>query len=151
MELSKRSNDLNRKATEFVPSSPDPKASATGSEPTPLGSPSSLRDGAIVMQLKYYFSEANLCRGIFLRSQMDKEGFVPLSTILTFPKIAKFGESMPLELEDLVRVANESAKLEVIEEKVPVLDPEIRKALGWNEANAQIADSLGVANKSASS
>ena len=58
---------------------------------------------------------------------------------------------MLLELEDLVRVAKESAKLEVIEEKVPVLDPEIRKALGWNEANAQIADSLGVANKSASS
>jgi len=37
-------------------------------------------------QIEYYFSVENLCKDIYMRQQMDKEGYVNLSTLLKFKR-----------------------------------------------------------------
>ncbi|ORX81271.1 hypothetical protein BCR32DRAFT_279827 [Anaeromyces robustus] len=37
-------------------------------------------------QIEYYFSVENLCKDIYMRQQMDEEGFVNLSTLLKFKR-----------------------------------------------------------------
>jgi len=43
--------------------------------------------GAIQIQIEYYFSVDNLCKDLYLRGQMDSEGWVPLSLLAGFNKI----------------------------------------------------------------
>jgi len=37
-------------------------------------------------QIEYYFSVDNLCKDTYMRQQMDKEGYVSLSTLLKFKR-----------------------------------------------------------------
>ncbi|KAJ5527758.1 hypothetical protein N7513_011917 [Penicillium frequentans] len=48
------------------------------------------------MQLEYYFSVDNLCKDMFLRSQMDSQGFTPLSVIATFKRVKSLTEDFEL-------------------------------------------------------
>ncbi|KAI8351995.1 hypothetical protein B0O80DRAFT_106783 [Mortierella sp. GBAus27b] len=41
----------------------------------------------ILQQFDYYFSIENLCKDIFLRTQMDSEGYVPLSVLASFNRV----------------------------------------------------------------
>ncbi|KAL6048673.1 putative la rna-binding domain protein [Balamuthia mandrillaris] len=42
---------------------------------------------ALLYQVEYYFSIENLCKDIFLRTQMDDEGYVPIALIASFNKL----------------------------------------------------------------
>lgn len=59
-------------------------------------------------QVEFYFSDANLASDFYLRQQMDKEGFVPLDTILAFKR-----------LRSLFQNAIPSASLSAEQESVP--------------------------------
>ncbi|KAJ6006369.1 hypothetical protein N7451_004313 [Penicillium sp. IBT 35674x] len=48
------------------------------------------------MQLEYYFSVDNLCKDMFLRSQMDSQGFTPLSVLATFKRVKSLTEDFEL-------------------------------------------------------
>ncbi|KAI8991344.1 hypothetical protein BDF20DRAFT_909135 [Mycotypha africana] len=41
----------------------------------------------ICQQIEYYFSIDNLCKDVYLRSQMDSEGYVPLNLIAGFNRV----------------------------------------------------------------
>lgn len=48
------------------------------------------------MQLEYYFSVDNMCKDMFLRRQMDSQGFVPLSVIASFKRVKSLTEDFEL-------------------------------------------------------
>lgn len=60
------------------------------------------QQGMVVLrqQVEYYFSADNLCRDSFLRTHMDKDGFVPLALLAAFPKVRSllFGAGGPQAL-----------------------------------------------------
>ncbi|KAJ4898875.1 La-related protein 1C [Raphanus sativus] len=45
-------------------------------------------------QIHYYFSEENLIKDMYLRRQMDDQGFVPLPVIAVFNKVAELTDSV---------------------------------------------------------
>eukprot|EP01099_Mayorella_cantabrigiensis_P000519 TRINITY_DN1236_c0_g1_i1.p1 TRINITY_DN1236_c0_g1~~TRINITY_DN1236_c0_g1_i1.p1 ORF type:complete len:493 (-),score=111.22 TRINITY_DN1236_c0_g1_i1:1606-3084(-) len=64
---------------------------------------------SILKQIEYYFSVENLVRDLFLRGQMDAEGWVPLSLIATFPRV----KSLSNEIAMIVQAVKHSTLLEV--------------------------------------
>lgn len=50
----------------------------------------------VAAQLEYYFSIENLCKDMYLRSNMDSQGWVPLSVIAGFNRIKSLTEDMGL-------------------------------------------------------
>ncbi|KAI7888081.1 uncharacterized protein EV154DRAFT_545078 [Mucor mucedo] len=50
----------------------------------------------VLQQIEYYFSIDNLCKDLFLRSQMDTEGYVPLSLITGFNRVKGLTTDMTL-------------------------------------------------------
>lgn len=50
----------------------------------------------VAAQLEYYFSIENLCKDMYLRSNMDSQGWVPLSVIAGFNRIKTLTEDMNL-------------------------------------------------------
>eukprot|EP00803_Ostreobium_quekettii_P007882 evm.model.scf_2996.1 EVM.evm.TU.scf_2996.1 scf_2996:2559-11284(-) len=42
---------------------------------------------AVTKQIEYYFSVENLCKDIFLRKQMDENGWIPLVTVANFNRV----------------------------------------------------------------
>ncbi|KAI9376796.1 hypothetical protein BJX61DRAFT_530615 [Aspergillus egyptiacus] len=52
--------------------------------------------GVISMQLEYYFSVDNLCKDIYLRKQMDSQGYVPLNVIAGFKRVKSLTEDFEL-------------------------------------------------------
>ena len=43
----------------------------------------------------FYFSADNLAKDVFLRQNMDGDGFVPLSLLASFPRIRRLGLNEP--------------------------------------------------------
>ncbi|KAG0208020.1 La ribonucleoprotein domain member 1B [Mortierella sp. GBA30] len=41
----------------------------------------------ILQQMEYYFSVENLCKDVYMRTQMDVEGYVPLSLVANFNRV----------------------------------------------------------------
>ncbi|KAJ5562117.1 Winged helix-turn-helix transcription repressor DNA-binding [Penicillium sp. DV-2018c] len=52
--------------------------------------------GMLSMQLEYYFSVDNMCKDMFLRKQMDSQGFVPLSVLASFKRVKLLTEDFEL-------------------------------------------------------
>lgn len=48
------------------------------------------------MQLEYYFSVDNMCKDMFLRRQMDSQGFVPLGVIASFKRVKSLTEDFEM-------------------------------------------------------
>lgn len=48
------------------------------------------------MQLEYYFSVDNMCKDMFLRKQMDSQGFVPLHVLASFKRVKSLTEDFEL-------------------------------------------------------
>ncbi|XP_075481021.1 la-related protein 1C-like [Primulina tabacum] len=59
----------------------------------------------IVSQIDYYFSSENLVRDTYLRQNMNGDGWVPISLIATFKKIAMLTDNIQLIL-DAVQTSN---------------------------------------------
>eukprot|EP00249_Psilotum_nudum_P024848 c29308_g1_i2 orf=754-4371(-) len=55
----------------------------------------------LVKQIEYYFSIENLCRDIYLRSNMDAQGFVPVSVIANFNRVRALTPNPTLILDSL--------------------------------------------------
>ncbi|PON93943.1 Transcriptional repressor poly-beta-hydroxybutyrate-responsive [Trema orientale] len=68
----------------------------------------------LVNQIDYYFSEANLVKDDFLRSNMDEQGWVPISLIAGFPRVKNLTTNIQLILTSL----NASSVVEVQDDKV---------------------------------
>ncbi|CAO3637443.1 unnamed protein product [Mucor hiemalis] len=77
----------------------------------------------ILQQIEYYFSVDNLCKDLFLRSQMDVDGYVPITLIAGFNRVKILTTDM-----NLIRASLELSQiLEVKKETGDVL----RKREGW--------------------
>ncbi|KAK7351769.1 hypothetical protein VNO77_11456 [Canavalia gladiata] len=55
----------------------------------------------IVNQIDYYFSDANLVKDEFLRSNMDEQGWVPITLIASFPRVRSLTSNIKLILDSL--------------------------------------------------
>ncbi|KAG5451103.1 La ribonucleoprotein domain member 1 [Clonorchis sinensis] len=58
----------------------------------------------ILHQVEFYFSEDNLARDLFLRRQMDSEGWVPVSVIASFNRVASLSSDLG-EILEAIRVS----------------------------------------------
>lgn len=65
-------------------------------------------------QIEYYFSEQNLTKDIFLRRQMDSEGFIPIGLIASFYRVQALTQDVNLILEAL----RGSEAVEIIDGKI---------------------------------
>ncbi|KAI9496425.1 hypothetical protein BDB00DRAFT_118512 [Zychaea mexicana] len=74
----------------------------------------------ILQQIEYYFSVDNLCKDVFLRSQMDAEGYVDIQLLANFNRVKALAADISLINEALVH----SQLLEVKNDKV-------RRREGW--------------------
>ncbi|TQE07557.1 hypothetical protein C1H46_006877 [Malus baccata] len=68
----------------------------------------------IFNQIEYYFSDANLIKDDFLRSNMDAQGWVPISLIANFPRVKSLTTNIQLILDSL----RGSSIVEVQDDKV---------------------------------
>lgn len=75
------------------------------------------QERAIIRQVEYYFSDANLHRDKFLSEQISKNenGWVPLSVLVTFKRLA----TLSTDLEEIVNALNKSDEglVEISEDK----------------------------------
>uniref|UniRef100_A0A5B6YWY6 Putative la-related protein 1C-like n=1 Tax=Davidia involucrata TaxID=16924 RepID=A0A5B6YWY6_DAVIN len=55
----------------------------------------------LVHQIEYYFSDANLIKDDFLKSNMDDEGWVPITLIASFPRVQHLTYNIQLILHSL--------------------------------------------------
>lgn len=70
-------------------------------DPTiPLMDGDSILQSRILHQIEFYFSEDNLVRDTFLRSHMDEDGWVPISVIAKFNRVA----SLCSDLDKIINV-----------------------------------------------
>lgn len=53
----------------------------------------------LLKQIDYYFSPANLCKDIFLRQNMDEQGWVPISVIADFNRVKQMTNSIQYLLD----------------------------------------------------
>lgn len=80
-----------------VPMVPFPQMFYTMTDP--------LLPSKIVSQIDYYFSSENLVRDTYLRQNMDGDGWVPISLIATFKKVAMLTDNIQLIL-DAIQTSN---------------------------------------------
>ncbi|KAL5557824.1 hypothetical protein UlMin_034035 [Ulmus minor] len=76
---------------------------------------------SLVKQIDYYFSDANLVKDEYLRSNMDDQGWVPVSLIATFPRVERFKTTEEVILTSLTAFSTD----------VEVQDKKIRKRDNW--------------------
>ncbi len=50
---------------------------------------------AVRQQVEYYFSDENLNRDVFLRAQLDPEGYIPVEVIASFRRLANMINGFP--------------------------------------------------------
>lgn len=60
----------------------------------------------LLQQIEYYFSVENLCKDVFMRNQMDTEGFVPLSLVASFNRIRYLTTDLDL-IKDALKPSKE--------------------------------------------
>jgi len=95
-------------------------------------------------QIEYYFSIENLCKDIYMRQQMDKEGYVNVITLLKFKRI----KSLISVAQDVDKKSGSTAKYDdvwstnlivnslnnsdAVEVKKNDNDIKLRKKYDWN-------------------
>ncbi|KAK7283744.1 hypothetical protein RIF29_13490 [Crotalaria pallida] len=68
----------------------------------------------IVNQIDYYFSDANLVKDEFLRSNMDEQGWVPITLIANFPRV----KSLTINIQFILDTMRASTVVEVQDNKL---------------------------------
>lgn len=66
---------------------------------------------ALMKQLEFYFSTANLCKDLYLRSHMDSDGWVEIDLVAKFPQVRKYRQTLP----QIVEVLKQSTLMELNE------------------------------------
>lgn len=74
----------------------------------------------IVNQIDYYFSDANLVKDEFLKSNMDDQGWVPITLIANFPRVKSLTSNVQLILDSL-----QASTI------VEVKDDKLRRRVDW--------------------
>ncbi|KAJ1298734.1 hypothetical protein BS78_01G476300 [Paspalum vaginatum] len=72
----------------------------------------------LLLQIEYYFSDANLCKDTFLRKHMDDHGWVPLSLIASFRQVKKMTENMANNIQFILDTVLLSTVVEVQGDKL---------------------------------
>ncbi|XP_065006651.1 la-related protein 1C-like isoform X1 [Musa acuminata AAA Group] len=90
---------------------------------------------ALLKQIDYYFSSDNLCKDIYLRQNMDDQGWVPVSVIAQFNRVRQLTNSTEYIL-DTVRLSTE----------VEVQGEKIRKRNDWMNWILPSGQSTGTLN-----
>ncbi|CAO3642324.1 unnamed protein product [Cunninghamella blakesleeana] len=75
----------------------------------------------VSQQIEYYFSIDNLCKDLYLRSKMDKDGFIELSVLASFNRVKGL-------TTDLNLIHDALAQSQIVEVSS---DKKIRKREGW--------------------
>jgi lupus La protein len=90
---------------------------------------------AIKRQIEFYFSDSNYRRDTFLRAaaESDPDGFVPISTLLTFNKLKQLTNDQQLIVEslkdsDIVLVSEDGTKIKKLGE-LPISDTSAARTL----------------------
>lgn len=113
-------------------------AAAMGPAIPPVLSPKQNPLEALLRQIDYYFSLENLIRDIYLRKNMDSEGWVPLDLILNFKRVKII---VSLLEEVLAGEAEPQDASEVIVDAVTkCLNLDIKFASDTDATTAKIAD-----------
>ncbi|KAF9333383.1 La ribonucleoprotein domain member 1B [Linnemannia elongata] len=60
----------------------------------------------ILQQMEYYFSVENLCKDVYMRKQMDDEGYVPLSLVANFNRV-KYLTTDHAFIKDVLKISKE--------------------------------------------
>ncbi|KAK3824013.1 MAG: hypothetical protein J3R72DRAFT_406370 [Linnemannia gamsii] len=60
----------------------------------------------ILQQMEYYFSVENLCKDVYMRKQMDGEGYVPLSLVANFNRV-KYLTTDHAFIKDTLKISKE--------------------------------------------
>ncbi|KAF9421202.1 La ribonucleoprotein domain member 1 [Podila epigama] len=68
------------------------------------GDPEALKP-FILQQMEYYFSVENLCKDVYMRNQMDAEGYVPLSLVANFNRVKSLTTDHAL-IKDALKSSN---------------------------------------------
>lgn len=82
---------------------------------------------AIRQQIEYYFSFDNMCRDVYLRQNMDSEGWVPMTLIASFNKIKQYG----VPPDTLGTYVANSTVVEVDEEKKRLRQRDAEQRMIW--------------------
>ncbi|KAK3842664.1 MAG: hypothetical protein J3R72DRAFT_129950 [Linnemannia gamsii] len=59
----------------------------------------------LLQQMEYYFSVENLCKDVYMRTQMDAQGFVPLSLVANFNRVRTLTTDHAL-IKDTIKDSN---------------------------------------------
>lgn len=95
----------------------------TQPEPEPEPEPDAEEERAkLLKQIEFYFSKENLCSDVYLRQQMDGQGWVDLSLIAGFKKVQK----LTSDLQYIKETVQSSSMLEMKDDK-------IRKRHDWDK------------------
>jgi len=127
----------------------------SGSNPSAAAVPQQKEQvlAALQKQVEYYFSVENLCKDIFLRSQMDKDGWIPAAVISGFNRVRMLTPDATLVLESLaesveVEISADNAKLRKKEDwKSWILPPNQNAA--DNNGGAEMSKEKGLKEKPA--
>ncbi|KAH8321251.1 hypothetical protein KR059_008486 [Drosophila kikkawai] len=108
------------KKAEVPAEEPEAKNGAAKEEPAPAaeeGGELSKQERAIIRQVEYYFGDANLNRDKFLSEQIAKneEGWVPLTVLITFKRLA----ALSTDTEEILAALNKSEEglIQISEDK----------------------------------
>ncbi|POS70871.1 hypothetical protein DHEL01_v210735 [Diaporthe helianthi] len=70
-----------------------------------------LQHAALKQQIEYYFSDLNLVKDLFLRGNMDTQGFVPLSVIAGFSRVKTISRQ---DLQSVREACSDSEEIEFV-------------------------------------
>lgn len=82
---------------------------------------------SLVNQIEYYFSDANLVKDDFLRTQMDEEGWVPIQLIANFPRVKSLTEKVQSDIIQFILYCLRASTI------VEVQDEKVRRRDGWRK------------------
>lgn len=78
--------------------------------PVPMAAGTNMKEH-LMRQIEYYFSDDNLARDLFMRRNMDAEGYLPVQMIASFNRIRNMGVGW----EDVLQAVRDSDLLELDE------------------------------------
>ncbi|KAK3231882.1 hypothetical protein Dsin_003763 [Dipteronia sinensis] len=97
----------------------------------------------LINQIDYYFSDANLIKDEYLKSNMDEQGWVPIALIAGFPRVKNLTTNIQLILDSL----RTSTVVEVQDDKVRRRSEWMK----WIPIASRVATDSGLASSGGSS
>lgn len=76
----------------------------------------------VIEEIKYIFSEQNLCLDTFIRSYMDEGGYVPLAIVACYTNVSPFGVPISDLVEAIKQIASDELEVDPVCQTVKVLE-----------------------------